>query len=219
MHTMFAFLGISELQFRGSFIPWVAILLGVFGSVAVIVLYVKESAKLPLLPRLAMAGVRTGIVVLIAFLLMRPVWVAEEKRDKKRPVAVLIDVSQSMDNADPRPSSEDQARAAIAFGLIDADKGLPGEALSASHEKTLNARNESRWQRVTSPTRSSISSNASRKVGPLGGVHRSGCNGSARIPRRTTGSKERKPPSSRPHSWSPRSSCSTGMMAMPPPQS
>ncbi|MBA4188183.1 MAG: hypothetical protein C0467_09215 [Planctomycetaceae bacterium] len=137
MHTVFAFLWISELQLRGSFPGLIAAILGTLAAVAVIVLYVRESGKIALGPRVAMAVVRTSIVVLVALLLMRPVWVSEQKRDKVRPVAVLIDVSQSMDNPDPRPSLDDQGRAAIAFGLIDADKGLPTESLSASTEKAL----------------------------------------------------------------------------------
>lgn len=167
MHTVFAFLWMESLQFRGSFIPWVAILLGALAAVAVVVLYVKESAKLPIVPRTVMALVRTAIVVVIAFLLMRPVWVAEEKRDKVRPVAVLIDVSASMDNADPRPSLEDQGRAAIAFGLVDPDKGLPTETLSAAHEKQLERpkRIEVARAALTNP-KLDLLKNLS-KVGPL----------------------------------------------------
>lgn len=138
MHTVFAFLWISELQLRGSFPGLVAGVLGALAAVAVIVLYVRESGKIAIAPRVVMAVLRTVIVVLVALLLMRPVLVSEQKRDKVRPVAVLIDVSQSMDNPDPRTSVEDQGRAAIAFGLIDPDKGLPTESISASHEKALD---------------------------------------------------------------------------------
>ncbi|VTT97682.1 Uncharacterized protein OS=Chthoniobacter flavus Ellin428 GN=CfE428DRAFT_2683 PE=4 SV=1: VWA_2: DUF1355 [Gemmataceae bacterium] len=137
MPHLFAILWLSNLQLRGSF-PWlVAAVLGLLAVAAVVVLYVRESAKVALAPRIAMALVRVAVVATVAVLLLRPVWVSEEKRDKVRPVAVLIDVSQSMDSADPRTTPEDQGRAAIAFGLIDADKGLPAETLSASHEKTL----------------------------------------------------------------------------------
>ncbi|MCE9563634.1 MAG: hypothetical protein K8U57_16460 [Planctomycetes bacterium] len=137
MYTVFAFLWLESLQFRGSFLPWLAIALGVAAVVAVVALYVKESGKIALLPRITMALLRVAIVSLIAMLLMRPVWVAEKHTDKIRPVAVLIDVSQSMDSADPRPNLDDQARAAIAFGLVDADKGLPTE-LPSTGDKSLD---------------------------------------------------------------------------------
>ena len=79
-----------------------------------------------------MAAVRTLIVLVVAFLLMRPVWVTEEKGERARPIAVLIDVSQSMDSKDPRPNPADLGRAAIAFGFADADKGLPDPSFLTS---------------------------------------------------------------------------------------
>ncbi len=42
-----------------------------------------------------------------------------------RPVAVLLDVSQSMDQNDPRPNPDDQWRAALAFDLIEPNKPFP----------------------------------------------------------------------------------------------
>jgi len=167
MYTVFAFLGFSSLQLRGSFPGLIALILGVAAVVAVVVLYVRERPKIALGPRIIMAILRTAIVALVAFLLMRPVWVDEEKRDKIRPVAVLIDVSQSMDSADPRPSLDDQGRAAIAFGLIDPDKGLPTESISASSEKLLDRpkRIEVARAALTNPKIDLLKNLA--KVGPL----------------------------------------------------
>jgi hypothetical protein len=59
--------------------------------------------------------------------MLRPVFVKETKGDRRRTVAVLVDVSQSMDRDDPRPNAADQWRAAIAFDLIPADKGIPAD--------------------------------------------------------------------------------------------
>ncbi len=50
---------------------------------------------------------------------VRPVLETAHDDQKPRPVAVLVDVSQSMGNDDPRPDRADQWRAAIALGLAD----------------------------------------------------------------------------------------------------
>lgn len=132
MYTVFAFAPLfGELQRRGWFPLWLALALGVLAVVIVGVLYVKEAGRIGALPRAVMALVRTAVVLLIAFLLMRPVWVSKKETTKTRPVAVLIDVSQSMASPDPRPNNDDQARAAIAFGLLDADKGLPDQPVAS----------------------------------------------------------------------------------------
>ena len=78
-----------------------------------------------------LAGVRIATVVTVALLLLRPAVVSETTGENPRPVAVLIDVSQSMNSTDARPAAEDQWRAALAFGLHDPDKPLPRELPSA----------------------------------------------------------------------------------------
>ena len=118
----------AELQRRGFFPWWLALILGVAAVVAVGVLYVKEAGRLGIVTRLALAMVRVVLVLFVAFLLLRPVLVKDDRGARTRPVGVLIDVSQSMDSKDPRPSAADQWRAAIAFGVIEPDKGLPSDA-------------------------------------------------------------------------------------------
>ncbi len=141
MHTVIAFAPLfAELQRRGWFPLWLAVVLAVLAVLAVGVLYVKEAGRLGVFPRMSMALVRTAIVLVVAFLLMRPVWVSESKEERPRPVAVLIDVSQSMDNNDPRPNTADQWRAALALGLIEADKGLPAETQITSLGEQLPER-------------------------------------------------------------------------------
>jgi hypothetical protein len=76
---------------------------------------------------MAMALLRAAAVALVAFLLLRPVWVTEDKTQKSRVVAVLIDASQSMGTPDPRPNPPDQWRAAMAYGLADITAGLPDD--------------------------------------------------------------------------------------------
>src|SRR4051812_46721332 len=105
----------ADMQRRGWFPPWIALLLGLAGVASVGVLYAKESGRLGVFRRLVLAGVRMAILIVVAFLLLRPVWVSESDGDRARPIAVLIDVSQSMDQKDPRPNPEDQWRAALAY--------------------------------------------------------------------------------------------------------
>lgn len=138
MNTVFALsLFASELQARGWFPRIPAVLLGLAAVIAVGVLYAKEIGRLSAPRRLLLAGVRMATVLVVAFLLLRPVWVTENAGDKRRPIAILIDVSQSMDSKDPRPAPDDQWRAALAYGLIEADKPFPTDpgALTALKEK------------------------------------------------------------------------------------
>ena len=120
-----------DLQTRGLFPRWVAVALGLAAVAAVGVLYAKEVGRLSPARRIALAAVRIAAVVLVAFLMLRPVVVVERKGDRPRPVAVLVDVSQSMGSADPRPNLDDQWRAALAFGYIDPDKPFPNQPISS----------------------------------------------------------------------------------------
>lgn len=137
MNTVFALsLFGGELDARG----WIAqslvytillVVLALAAVVSVAALYALEAGRLGPARRVMLAGVRIATVLVVAFLLMRPVWVNESKNERKRPIAILIDASQSMDNKDPRPAVEDQWRAALAYGLIDADKPFPTEPITS----------------------------------------------------------------------------------------
>lgn len=115
---------IPDLAFRG-WPLWVGVVLGLIAVAAVGVLYVRESPRLGFAPRALMALLRIAIVAVVAFLLLRPVFVYENKGERQRPVAVLVDVSESMKNRDPRPGNTDQWRVAIAYGFVPPDKGIP----------------------------------------------------------------------------------------------
>jgi hypothetical protein len=116
MHTLFALLWVfPDVELRGTF-PWPAALaLGLLAVVVVGWLYAREAGRLSVPTRAALGVVRVAVVVAVAFLLLRPVVVKNQQEQKLRPVAVLIDVSQSMDSADPRPNPDDQNRASLAF--------------------------------------------------------------------------------------------------------
>ena len=137
MNTVFALSLLSgELQVRGRFAQELLLRVGLVALalaalVAVGVLYAKEVGRLGVGRRLLLAGVRMAAVVAVAFLLLRPVWVAETSGQKRRPVAVLIDVSESMNSKDPRPNLDDQWRVAVAFEKIDPDKVVLTEPITS----------------------------------------------------------------------------------------
>jgi hypothetical protein len=112
----------GDLQTRGWFWRELALLLAVLAVVAVGVLYAKEVSRLGVTRRLLLAGVRMATVLVVVFLLLRPVWVTETSGTKRRPIAVLIDVSESMNAKDPRPAPDDQRRSALAYKYIHPDK-------------------------------------------------------------------------------------------------
>jgi hypothetical protein len=115
---------LAELSFRGWPI-WIGVLFGVFAVASVAVLYIRESPRIGFLARSTMSLLRFAIVVTVAFLLLRPVWVNEYKSERRRPIALLVDVSQSMNSNDSRPGISDQWRVAIAYDLVPPDKGIP----------------------------------------------------------------------------------------------
>lgn len=139
MLTVFAVAPVfAELQRRGWFPLWLAITLAVLGLAIVGVLYLREAGRLGLVPRLSMAVVRGAIVLVVAFLLLRPVWVAQDAGQQPRPIVVLLDISQSMASEDPRPDPLDQGRAAIAFGLVEPDQLPTAEQLATLTDPRLN---------------------------------------------------------------------------------
>jgi hypothetical protein len=111
----------AELAVRG-WPLWIGIVLGLLAAIAVGAIYVLESPRLRPVPRAIMALLRLAIVAVVAFLLLRPVWVQDNSGDRRRPIAVLVDVSESMKSKDPRPGNSDQWRIAVAWGFVPPDK-------------------------------------------------------------------------------------------------
>jgi hypothetical protein len=111
-----------DLALRGWFPWWVALPLWLLAAGLVAVLYMREAGRAAVVPRVSMAVVRLLIVGTVACLLLRPACVSEERGNRARPVAVLVDVSASMNHEDPRPNFLDRWRAAVAFDQAPADK-------------------------------------------------------------------------------------------------
>src|SRR5947208_4963875 len=111
--------------FRGWFPPWLALALGVLAAAGVVLLYAREAGRLPLWRRGALAGLRVLILSGILFLVLRPTLLTETRGVRPKPIAVLVDDSQSMRAADPRPAFADRWRTAVALNLLPPDKPMP----------------------------------------------------------------------------------------------
>jgi uncharacterized membrane protein len=122
---------LADLAFRGSFPRWLIFILAiaVFGSV--VWFYSREALKLSPRRKAILAGCRVLTLWMILLLLMKPVWVSETEIPKPRPIAVVLDNSQSMTIKDPRLNLEDRVRLAIARDVRAPDAGLTTSSSSA----------------------------------------------------------------------------------------
>jgi hypothetical protein len=115
----------AALALRGWFPPWLAALLGVVAVVAVVAAYLREAGRLPVWRRLVLASLRAVALCSILFLLLKPTLLWESAEDRPRPVALLVDDSQSLGTREPRTELPDRIRLAIALDRLPADKPLP----------------------------------------------------------------------------------------------
>jgi len=121
----------ADLAFRGWFPAWAAALLAAVAAAGVVALYRREAGRLPVLPRAAMALFRVATLAGILFLALRPTLVTDVRGERPRPVALLVDDSQSMLTRDPRQNAADRWRAAVALNLVPPDRPLPAVPTSA----------------------------------------------------------------------------------------
>ncbi len=115
----------AALAFRGWFPVWLAALMALAATAGAVALYYREAGRVPAWRRAILAGLRVLTLVSLAVLLLRPTILTENKLTRYRPVALMVDDSQSMLSADPRPNFPDRWRAALAFDKVPADKPLP----------------------------------------------------------------------------------------------
>jgi hypothetical protein len=119
-----AVLDTSELSVRGLFPLWAAGLLWLLAGAAIVFLYLREKAKLSLAKRLMLAGLRTALVGVLFFLILRPVLLMRYRVDQQRDIVLLLDVSESMNQRDQRIGLADRMRVAIAENRVPLDKGV-----------------------------------------------------------------------------------------------
>src|SRR4051794_30702889 len=78
------------LSLRGLLPWWAALLLAVPAALGVLWLYSREQLHLGIARRFLLVGLRTTLVLLVLFLLLRPMLVAEFRGQRPRPVALLL---------------------------------------------------------------------------------------------------------------------------------
>jgi uncharacterized membrane protein len=86
--------------------------------------YRRYAPNLPRLSRIGLILLRSILLGLLLFLLVRPILLITLEETVRRPLFVLLDTTQSMGLVDRRSNPDDQARLAIAKGTIDPAGGL-----------------------------------------------------------------------------------------------
>jgi len=117
----------SQLEFHGGMEwIWIALLAAAFAMV-IWISYRWLPAELSSGRKATLVILRVAFLVLLLGVLLRPVLTLSLERKIRQTLLVLVDSSRSMAIADPRVTSEDIKRAAIAKGHLDARKGLDQE--------------------------------------------------------------------------------------------
>src|SRR4051812_22004339 len=97
----------AEWSLRGPLPGWAAALILVAIAAGVVWLYAREPARVGWGRRAVLAALRTAALGLLLGLVLRPVMVAEFAGERARPVAVLLDNSQSLTQKDRRVTPRD----------------------------------------------------------------------------------------------------------------
>jgi hypothetical protein len=89
--------------------------------------YRKERKDVAMTPKLVLAGLRAGLYLLVALMLMGPILTVEISKIRKSFVLVLIDDSLSMRKSDPPSSAEEKRTLAEAVGMLNEKGELPAD--------------------------------------------------------------------------------------------
>jgi hypothetical protein len=115
----------AELVFRGPFSLWLGLALFVVLAAGVFALYWIERGRIGPVRRSLMAVLRCALILLLLLLIFRPLLLSEFEGQRPRPVALMLDNSQSMKQQDRRLSSADKLRVALARDLLPPDTKMP----------------------------------------------------------------------------------------------
>lgn len=88
--------------------------------------------------RYLLTGLRVAFLILLTFLLLRPVLSFTVEGSVRRTLLLLVDGSASMQIKDPRVNPDDLKRAALAKGLMDPTKGLTQQPAPARAREVQN---------------------------------------------------------------------------------
>ncbi len=115
----------AELVFRGPFSLWLGLVLFVVLAAGVFALYWIERGRIGPVRRSLMALLRCALILLLLLLIFRPLLLSEFEGQRPRPIALMLDNSQSMKQQDRRLSSADKLRVALARGLLPPSTKMP----------------------------------------------------------------------------------------------
>jgi len=112
--------GIKELMW-GRPAPLVLILAALAAVVVLTVFLYRRQKGIPGRIRLGLAAARLIVLLLVVLALFEPMAAVEKKKDVKKRLPVLIDVSESMSIKDQRKRPEDVVGAAVVLGMLEED--------------------------------------------------------------------------------------------------
>lgn len=107
-----------EVQWSGGLPLGLALGLLLLLSAAAVWCYAREPARLRRGRRVLLAGLRLTLLSLLVLLLLRPVLLIQWQGWRPRPIVLLLDNSQSMQQRDRRLTLEERLRVALAYGLV-----------------------------------------------------------------------------------------------------
>src|SRR5262245_54322488 len=102
-----------ELSVRGLLPLWAAFVLWLHLTAGVVCLYLLEKARLSLPRRIGLVVLRSALIGVLFFLILRPLLVVRYQVDVARDVVFLFDNSQSMTQRDQRLTLAGRLRVAI----------------------------------------------------------------------------------------------------------
>lgn len=119
---------LGDLSFRGGISWWILVPLILIGIAFSVFVYLTDSVRISPFRRIVLGTLRALIIFVVVLLLNKPVWVRTVTVEKPRPVALMIDNTQSMLQKDPRLQNEDKVRVGIARDLLAPDAGLKADS-------------------------------------------------------------------------------------------
>jgi hypothetical protein len=131
--------GASHLSLSTEGIGWgMALVLFVVLVGAVTWSYQKYAEKISTLARAGLIVLRGILIASLILLLVHPVLLVALEDNIRRPLLVLLDLSESMTLKDHRTTPDDQVRVAIARGTVDPAGGLRQSPGSVGQEEDLS---------------------------------------------------------------------------------